>query len=563
MLEYLHVKNLALLKECELGFSKGLNVLTGETGAGKSVLLGSVNLALGAKADKDMIRTGCDEAYVELGFSVNDSVKACLENMEISCDDDTVYISRKITQTKNVFKINGEIVPAKQVKELATGLIDIHGQHEHQSLLSNVRQLEMLDAYGGEEIREALTSVKNAAGGYCKLQKELEEAKELSKNRAREMSLLSYEVEEIANASLVKGEDEELEEEYKRMLSAEKLLKLTNEAMGLVSSDYGEDAGSLISRALSSIKKVGQLDESAGNLEDKLSEAEALLGDFVLELSKYMEGLEFSEEDFARTEERLNLINSLKARFGDSIEKILAYYEEKSEELEKLNNFEEYYAKLIKETELAGKAYAEAANRLSGLRKKLAVEFSNRLVSELKALNFTDVRFNIDFSGEPDIVSAKGYDSIEFMISTNVGEPVKPMKNVSSGGELSRIMLAIKTILAKKDEIDALIFDEIDTGISGRTAWEVAKKLASLSKKHQVILITHLAQIAAMGDTHYCIEKKADAGSTVTTISKLDSDGEIKELSRLLGTDDNSGATISNAKELKEKANAEKGKEDF
>lgn len=560
MLEYLHVKNLALLKECELNFERGLNVLTGETGAGKSVLLGSVNLALGAKADKDIIRTGCDEAYVELGFSVNDSVKGLLQNMEISCDEETVYISRKISPTKNVFKINGEIVPAKLVKELAGGLIDIHGQHEHQSLLSNARQLEMLDAFGGEAIKSQADIVKASYERYIGLKNELEEASELGSNREREMSLLKYEVQEIEEANLVEGEDEELEEAYKRMQSSEKLLEYTSEAMNMLSSEQGDDAGSLISRALLNINRVASIDETATDISDKLSECESMLGDITINLSKYMDKLEFSPEEFETTEERLNTINSLKARFGRTIKDVLKYYTEKSEELTKLENFEEYLEKLKKDTDEAYKDYDKEAGKLTTLRKNAASEFEKVLVPELLALSFSSIKFSVSDTVDLDKVSAKGRDEIEFLISTNLGEPVKPMKNVASGGELSRIMLAIKTILAARDEIDALIFDEIDTGISGRTAWEVAKKLARLSKEHQVILITHLAQIASMADSHYVIEKNVSGDKTFTEISALNEDGEIKELARLLGTDEASVATIDNARELKEKANEEKRK---
>lgn len=558
MLEYLHVKNLALMEECELDFSGGLNVLTGETGAGKSILLGSVNLALGAHADREMIRTGCDEAYVELGFSINSSVRSLLEKAEISCEDDTVYISRKITSTKNVFKINGETVPGKQVKELAGLLLDIHGQHEHQSLLSNARQLEMLDAFGGDKTGDALAEVTKTAAEYKRIKNELDEALSRNKDRSRELSLLRYEVEEIANANLVIGEDEELEERYKRMQASEKLLSLTTEALALVSGDSGADAGSFISKAIQNMRRVSAIDESASGMEEMLLEAESILGDFSLELSQYMEGCEFSEEEFSRVEERLNTINSLKARFGSTIDKVLKYLEEKSAELDKLENFEEYLKGLEADERKAKKAYDDAALILTNRRIECGEEFSKLLVSELSALNFDNVKFNVALETKPDAVSSKGKDSIEFMISTNLGEPVRPMKNVASGGELSRIMLAIKTILAGKDDIDALIFDEIDTGISGRTAWEVAGKLSKLSTGHQVILITHLAQIAAMGDVHYRIEKKNNGEKTFTVINKLDSEGEISELARLLGSDVADEASLTNARELKGKANARK-----
>lgn len=553
MLEYMHVKNLALIKDCEISFEKGLNILTGETGAGKSVLLGSVNLALGSKAEKEVIRTGEEEAYVELVFSMNDAAKRLLSEMDIEAED-SVIISRKITSQKSIYKINGESVPAKQVKELAGGLIDIHGQHEHQSLLNNSKQRDMIDAFGGDIISAALDYVKEKYDSYSSLRRELTEAESISDGREREISLLKYECNEIAEANLVIGEDEELEENYRRMQSAGKLLSLVNEAGALISSGTEQDAGGLISRAISNMKKASSYDEKAEQLTEKLLEAESILGDFSLELSDYADTLEFSDEEFANTEERLNEINALKAKFGATIRQIQEYYSEKTERLEKLEHLDEYLLKLKNDTREALEAYNNAAFELSSLRKKASEEFSVLLKSELLSLNFTEAEFSVEFASDANMVSPKGMDSVEFMISTNPGEPVKPIRNVSSGGELSRIMLAIKTILAKKDEVDALIFDEIDAGISGKTAWEVSGRLSDLSTKHQVILITHLAQIAAAADTHFEIVKTSDGCSTTTNIYRLDYEGEISELSRLLGTSENDEATVSNAKELKKKA---------
>ena len=558
MLEYMHVRNLALIKDCEISFTKGLNILTGETGAGKSVLLGSVNLALGAKADKEIIRTGEEEAYVELVFSLNESARKTLESMEITADEGTAVVSRKITPTKNVFKINGEIVPAKQVKELAGGLLDIHGQHEHQSLLNNLKQRDMIDAFGGDKIKDALREVALASERFYAVKEELENASSKSEGREREISLLKYECDEIEAAELVIGEDEELEEAYKKMQSAEKLLGYVNESMALVSGGAEGDAGSLVSRALGLMRKASGLDEGAGKMADVLSNVEDMLGDFSLEASRYAESLEFSEEDFVKTEERLNTINSLKLKFGSTIQKILDYYEEKSAELEKLENLTEYIEKLKKDTDAALGDYVAKAHTLSELRKRAAEDFSKLLTGELLSLSFLDARFNVLIESGENVVNKSGFDKVEFMISTNPGEPMKPIKNVASGGELSRIMLAIKTILAKRDEVDALIFDEIDAGISGRTAWEVSGRLSKLAREHQVIAITHLAQIAASADSHFEIVKSVEDGSTVTNIERLDGDGEIRELARMLGSDSLDEAILSNARELKAKADERK-----
>lgn len=558
MLEYLHVKNLALLEECELSFGPGLNILTGETGAGKSVLLGSVNLALGARADKDMIRSGAEEAYVELGFSVNDDIINRLRAMDISCDEDTVYISRKLSATKNVFKINGEISTARQVKELAASLIDIHGQHEHQSLLSNERQREMLDAFGGDCVTEKLAEVATLCREYEKLRKELDSLNEMAEGRERKISLLKYECDEISNANLVLGEDAELEERFHRMVSGEKLVDSTKEALEIISSERGNCVSSDISRAIQTIKKASSLDDSLNSIFEKLCEAEELIGDVSVELSSYIDSLEFEPDEFVKVEERLNEINSLKSRFGNTIDKILAYYDDKLVELDKLTNMDEYLTKISEKTDAAMAAYLKSACELSSIRKETAKRFSNDLTNELMSLNFNAISFESLVAPDESVVSPKGYDSIEFMISTNQGEPRKPMKNVASGGELSRIMLGIKTILAKEDNIDALIFDEIDAGISGKTAWEVSRKLNKLSNEHQILAITHLAQIAAMADSHYEIVKDTKDNRTYTFINLLDKEGEISELARLLGADASDVAALSNAQELKDRARMEK-----
>lgn len=560
MLEYMHVKNLALIEECEIQFTEGLNILTGETGAGKSVLLGSVNLALGAKADKDIIRTGASEAYVELMFSSNASSGKILESMELPSEDDSIIISRKITPTKNVFKINGEAVPARQVKELASELLDVHGQHEHQSLLNNLKQRDMLDAFGLDAVKVALERVSANANEYNKLKEELDEALSHCENREREQSLLEYECREIETANLILGEDEQLESDFKRMQSAEKLLSYVNEAMSAVSSDRGNDAGNMISRALNLMKKAAMLDDNAEGLAEKLSTIEELLGDFSLEISEYADGLEFSEEEFSEVETRLNTINSLKAKFGRTIPDILKYYEEKSDELEKLTDLDSYLASLKEKTDKAFGEYIESARKLSELRKSVAKDFARMLKEELLHLSFLDVKFDVEIETDESIINSKGFDHIEFMVSTNPGEPIKPIRNVASGGELSRIMLGIKSLLARKDEVDSLIFDEIDAGISGKTAWEVAGRLSALSNDHQVIAITHLPQIAAMADSHYEISKTSGNGVTTTSILRLDADGEILELSRLLGSGINDEATLNNAKELKKQANERKNR---
>ena len=550
MLESLKVRNLALIENCEIEFTKGLNVLTGETGAGKSILLGSVMLALGQRAEGDVIRNGADEAFVELVFSMDSRCKEILDELDIPSDDDVVIINRKITPSKSTYRINGVTVISRQVKEIASALIDIHGQHEHQSLLDAGRQLKMLDAYGGNAIEEALDKVKTTADAYKDAMNRLKDAESMAEGRERAISLLEYEVGEIDEADLKPGEDEELETSYKRLSSAEKISENLSEAMNLISSGSMEDAGEMLSRAIAAMERVTGLDESAEELLCKLTEAEGLLGDFSLAASKYSDSLEYDEDLFVTVEERLNKINYLKSKFGRTIEDVLKYRDDKAAELDNLRNLDEYREKLKEECKKAGSEYEKAAGTLSKLRSETALKFTDALTKTLEGLNFLNVNFSVGIESDATRVSANGFDDIEFMISTNVGEPVKPVRNVASGGELSRIMLGIKTILADKDEIDSLIFDEIDTGISGVTAREVGKRLYELSSKHQVILITHLAQIAAFANTHFVIDKKAEAGKTKTDITMIEGEARVSEIARLLGGDSTSVAAITNAREL-------------
>lgn len=553
MLEYLHVKNLALIEECEIEFTKGLNILTGETGAGKSVLLGSVNLALGQKGDKELIREGEEEAFVELVFSAPKSTLLQLEKMEITCDDESVSISRKISKTKSVFKINGETVNSKQVKEIARGLIDIHGQHEHQSLLNVVRQRELIDSFKQETVEKLLEKVSFLYKSIKENDKEIAELAPLSRTRDREIDLLEYEINEIDEANLIPGEDVELEENYRRMKSSLKLTENLNEAVACISGEGNASAGEFVSRAISRVSSMADIDSEASKMLDKLTTCEDLLGDFSLLASRYMDRLSFEPEEFSKVEERLDLINTLKSKFGRTIEDILEYKEQKNKELENLRNLDARLAELTKASGVLMDEYHEWADKLSSARKESGRLFSKELTKALSELAFNDVDFEVAFTVKNDI-SESGLDDVEFMISTNTGEPKRPLRNVASGGELSRVMLAIKTIIAKEDSIDSLIFDEIDSGISGKTAWEVSKKLADLSREHQVICITHLAQIAAMSDTHFEIKKELVNSRMATSISLLSKDGEIDELARLLGTENTSDAAKCNAIELKTSA---------
>ena len=549
MLRSLRVKNLALIRETEVEFGEGLNILTGETGAGKSLLIGSVNLALGGKFEKDMLRRGEENGLVELVFDCEEERLAeKLKSMDLEpSEDGTVILSRKLSSGKSICRINGETVTAKQVKELSELLIDIHGQHEHQSLLNKKKHMEILDAYAGAEFAECAGRVAALYHECTALEKKITEETLDDTSRSREQSLAEFEQKEIADASLQPGEDEELEQAYRKMSNSRKIAESLAESYQLSGNDAEDGAGNSLSRALRALRSVTMYDPALEQMEEQLAEVESLLSDYNHDVSEYMSDLEFDEEDFRSTEDRLNTINHLKGKYGNTIEEILRYKEEKEA-------YDAYMQKLNAEWEEKQALLKKACEELSEIRRKNAAVLTQKLKDALIGLNFLTVEF--DIAVRPgQAITTKGYDDVEFLISTNPGESLKPLNQVASGGELSRVMLAIKTVLAGKDAIDTLIFDEIDTGISGRTAWKVAEQLSILAGAHQVICITHLPQIAAMADVHFIIEKSSTDDMTITDIHKVAEEESLAELARLLGSDALTEAALSNAKEMKEQAN--------
>ncbi len=557
MLQNLHVKNLALIDETEVEFGNGLNILTGETGAGKSIIIGSINLALGQRVPKEMLKENGEPALVELIFSVEDArVREKLAELDIEVEDDMVILSRKITSGKAVARINGEAVSASLLKEVASLLIDIHGQHEHQSLLSKKKHLDILDVYAKQELNVKKECLGQAFSEYKKLKEEWTTSNTDGESRARELSFLEFEIKEIKEAALKIGEDEELEEEFKRFSNGRKIMEAVGIAKEAVDGQ-GESASELIGRALRELSSVSSYDKNVADLENQLMEIENLMHDFNHELSSYISDVDFDEETFYQIEKRLDVINHMKSKYGNSIEAILKVYEEKCERVAVLNDYDAYLSKLsaslqAKENEV--KALCEA---ISKIRKKHAEVLCVAITQALQDLNFLDVVFTMEF-GEPVAYSSNGFDEPEFMISTNPGEPVKPLGKVASGGELSRIMLAIKTIMADTNEIDTLIFDEIDSGISGRTAQMVAEKMNTLGRSSQIICITHLPQIAAMADSHYLIEKKVEQNMTRSNIFKLNEEDSVHELARMLGGVEITDAVVKNAQEMKELARMKK-----
>lgn len=553
MLHNLYVKNLALIDEMEIDLKEGLNILTGETGAGKSIILGSINLALGGRYSSDMLRNENEAGYVELTFFVENQAQIeLLKEKDIDLDEGTIVLSRKLMGKRSVCKINGETVSIGTLKEVAGILIDIHGQHEHQSLLYKKNHLVILDNYAKDTICDVKQQVAEQHRIYKKYKEELEESRLDEKDRIKEASFLEFEIKEIEDANLKLNEDDELEEQYRRMINGKKITESLDEAYGYTAGS-GNNASDMLSRAIRCLQDVAHYDEAASNLYSQLTETDSLLNDFNRELSDYRDSFEFSEEEFYEVESRLNEINRLKSKYGNTIQEIFAYCEEKEQRLMKLQDYDQYLESLQKKLREAESELAIASLMLSNLRKEAAKKLEKEIKKGLLDLNFLDVQFEIVFRELEDYTSI-GKDEVEFMISMNPGEQVRPLGDVASGGELSRIMLAIKAVMAEKDQIETLIFDEIDVGISGRTAQKVSEKMALIGRNHQVICITHLAQIAAMADAHYMIQKQVVEGKTKTSISLLNKEEEIAELARILGGAEITEAVIQNAAEMKELA---------
>ncbi len=551
MLVNLHVKNLALIEEENIDFDEGLNILSGETGAGKSIILGSINAALGSKTSPDFIRSGCEYGLAEITFAIPEKKAERIKELGvISCEDGELVISRKIMANRSQIKVNGQSFTSAQTRLLAHELIDIHGQHDNQLLMEESNHLSVIDEYD-ESIRPLLDEYKRYYKEYTICKREYESLSCDDEARIKEMAFLQYEINELESAALKPGEDEQVEADYRRMSNFQKIAGNLSEVTMLLSegdSNLSDMAGS----ALKSMLAASEYDESLSENCTILSDVESLISDVTHNLSAYMDDFTFDQSEFNELEERLDLINSLKMKYGNSIENILAALEEKKQKLSEYENYDEVAAQRKAEYDKAYRKLMEVAERLSAQRKSTALKFSEDIRNALKQLNFLDVQFEAAFEEkEPD---ATGMDNVRFMISTNPGEAVKPLAKIASGGELSRIMLAIKSVMAETDVSKTLIFDEIDAGISGKTAQLVAEKLNTLSKTHQIICITHLPQIAAMADNHYVIEKSTKDNRTISNITKLSYDESVGELARMLGGSSITDAVVSNARELKNMA---------
>ncbi len=557
MLVNLHVKNLAIIDEIDICFENHLNVLTGETGAGKSIILGSINIALGGKVNRDIIRKGAEYALVELVFQIDDlHTMEQLKELEIYPEDSQLIISRKITNQRITNRINGENVSNATLKQVAELLIDIHGQHEHQSLLYKSKHLSIIDQYAKQVTSPLKQEISGIYREYQRINKELEETAISEDQKLREISFLEYEINEIESAKLKSGEDAELAAEYKRLSNANTISENLS-SMYEISSEGNDSISDNVSRCIRMLSRIVEFDKSLENYLQQLIDIDNLMNDFNREMQDYMSDLNFDSQEFMQIEDRLNLINNLKAKYGNTIEDVLIYLSNTKNKLDKYIAYDEYQERLKEDKERLENKLNSLSTELSNHRSEYAKELEGKIIEALKELNFDNVQFSISIK-QMDRYTESGFDDVEFLISTNLGEDLKPLSKVASGGELSRIMLAIKSVLADQDFVNTLIFDEIDVGISGRTAQKVSERMTVISSKHQVLCITHLPQIAAMADYHYIIEKKEDNIRTTTTIRMLSEEESVEELARMLG-----GAMITdnvrnNAKEMKELADETK-----
>ena len=555
MLQSLHVKNLALIDEIEIHFDEHLNILTGETGAGKSIIIGSIESALGKKVSRDMIRPGSNEALIELLFYTEDEeILNDLKQRDLPAEDGMILVRRVISEKRNVNRINDCTVTLKTLQEVSDRLMNLHGQQDHQSLLTEQTHKSILEHFlsqNGKQYRkdtkrtfEALQKLLNRRGDF-----ETDEAQ-----RLREISFLKHEIQEIEEAHLVKNEDELLEEAYQKMIHSQEIMEGVKKAYECTGNEAEVSVGTLLSSALKELQGIVNLDSGLTDSYEQLLQAEDIINGFNQQVSEYISSMEYDPQEFSKTEDRLNLINGLKDKYGRTIQDVLNYRQQAEEKLITYEHYEEEKECLMENIAKAEKAFYQAAQKLSKERKKAAKILEQQIFKALSELNFLSVRFQIQVSGAEG-VHADGIDKVSFMISTNPGLPVRPIADVASGGELSRIMLAVKSVLADVDRVGTLIFDEIDTGISGETANKVARKMAVIAKDHQVLAITHLPQIAAMADSHYYIEKRADKKKTTTTIQKLTEADSLRELSRMINGDDITEAVLKNSEEMKSLAN--------
>ena len=540
MITNLHIKNIGIIDEIEIDLGKGLNVLTGETGAGKSLIIGSLNIISGGRFSKDMIRKGETNSFVEI----------CLYEPENEQSiEGTIIVSREINVNgKNMCKINGRMVTVNELREFMRKIIEIHGQNDNQNLLDSKEHLKYLDNYIGADVSKLKEKYKTKYVRYMEIKKELKENYGDEKERQRKLDLLKYQYEEIEEASLNDGEEEELNNKQKIIINAEKIAKTLQE----IDLSIGENAIDIISNSIRNLEKIENFDNKYQETANNLKSAYYELQEVSRDITNYKDEVDFDEEEQKEIEERLDLIFSLKRKYGNSIKEIIQYKEEVEKEIYRIENLEEYTNNLKKEQKEVKSKLDEIASKIHEIRKENAIELSSKINKNLQELEMKNAKVNIHTDYIEEEYYENGKDKVAFFISTNVGEDEKELSKIASGGEMSRMMLAIKTVLANTDNTPILIFDEIDTGISGKAANAVAEKLNQISGKHQVLCISHLPNIAAVADSNYFISKSVVNDRTSTSIKQLNEQEIIKEIARISSGEVNE-VTIKYAEKLRNK----------
>jgi DNA repair protein RecN (Recombination protein N) len=553
MLSDLQVKNFALINQVNINFKKGLNILSGETGAGKSIIIGALDLLLGARANTDVIRSGKEAAYISAFFQPEELtiINKILTEAGIEKEDSGILIAREIRENgRNRTLINGQLATLKIVKKISRYLIDIHGQHEHQLLLDPGSHLMILDAFIGQEIQPLKNNIKSLYQELNKVQKELAEIEIDDSQRARELDIINFQIDEIEEASLMKGEYEDLKEEYKSLSHAEEIYQVVAELISALSGDDYSEKGIMDRLAVLKNKfvEIEDYNQRLKKLNKKFADIYYSLEEFVFDLGDFESAFNYDEQRIAIISDRLDLINTLLRKYGEDIETVLSYLEELYQKRDKLENVEEKISSLTKKNNKFKKEILKKSGELSQLRKEYAKKLEVKLKAELKDLAMEDVRFKVDFKQKE--ITADGTDQIEFLISPNRGEDLKSLTKIASGGELSRIMLSLKTITAALDQVDTLIFDEVDSGVGGNTAAKMAAKLSQIAAERQIICITHLPQLASAANHHFLIKKERGENRTFTKIYALDKDERVAEIARMIGGATITDKTLAHAEEM-------------
>ena len=550
MLLELNIENFAIIENMKIEFESGLNVLTGETGSGKSIIIDSLGLVLGQRANKDIIKKGKDRAFIEAVFSSYDEETKDLL-LEYGIDSgDLVVVSKEIREKgPSITRINNRTVTSQILSKISSHLIDIFAQHESISLMDNKNQLKLIDDFSGKGQRQLLDDLKELVEEINSLKNEYNEKSNMEQNKDREIDLLEYQIKEIEDAGLSEYDDEELYEDFNALNNMTDTLIKLSEAKSLINEGYETSSlEDILDRVIANVVDVTSYNKDLKEVEENLEDIRFRISDIAKDLDRYINTSEIDEERLQFLKERIDLVNNLKLKYGNNVKTINIFFDEISERLRFLQNFEDNLNKLLKKIKEKEKEALILVEKISQNRKKTAQILEKKVEEEINKLNIKDAKFKIDIK-EKDL-SFDGIDKIEFLIAPNFGQDLMPMAKVASGGEMSRIMLGFKSIIAEKDNIPTLVFDEIDTGISGKTAQIVGNKIKEVSKDRQVIVISHLPQIVALADTHFAIKKDVVNNSTISTIDKLSYDERVNEVARLIGGMNISEIAIETAKEM-------------